>query len=347
MNPTETKMDAITTEPLAVRALTPDDLAQVVAIDAAIEGRSRRGYVERRLAAAQRDPALHAQFAAVDGRGLAGHLLARVLEGEFGRGERSLRLELVGVRPDARRHGAGTRLFDALVHWARRHAVHDVRTQAPWNDAAMLRWLDRNGFRLAPALVVDCAVGGGAYRPERDDAIALPVGEGPGHEISFGAGSGNDFERLARDTADVRSMTPADLPDIVRIDRAITGRDRSAYLQAKLAEALDDAGVRVSLAARRDGVNVGYLMARLDRGDFGRSEPVAVIDTLGVDRDCARRGVGRALLSQLFANLGALHVERVETVVPARDLALLGFLYAVGFAPSQRLPFVRRLERPS
>ncbi|MDE2300473.1 MAG: hypothetical protein KGK18_20195, partial [Burkholderiales bacterium] len=74
-------MDAITTEPLAVRALTPDDLAQVVAIDAAIEGRSRRGYVERRLAAAQREPALHAQFAAVDGRGLAGHLLARVLEG--------------------------------------------------------------------------------------------------------------------------------------------------------------------------------------------------------------------------------------------------------------------------
>jgi len=70
-----------------------------------------------------------------------------------------------------------------------------------------------------------------------------------------------------------------------------------------------------------------------------------VIDTLGVDRDYARRGVGRALLSQLFANLGALRVERVETVVPARDLALLGFLYAVGFAPSQRLPFVRRLER--
>ena len=338
-------MEAVATEPLAVRALAPADLAQVVVIDAAIEGRSRRGYVERRLAAARREPALHAQFAAVDGRGLAGHMLARVLEGEFGRGERSLRLELVGVRPDARRHGVSTRLFAALAHWARRHAVCDVHTQAAWNDAAILRWLDRTGFRLAPGIVVDCAVGGGAYRPERDDAIALPVGDGPGHEISFGAASGNDFERLARDTADVRSMTPADLANIVRIDRGITGRDRGAYLQAKLAEALDDSGLRVSLAARRDGVNVGYLMARLDRGDFGRTEPVAVIDTLGVDRDYARRGVGRALLSQLFANLGALRVERVETVVPARDLALLGFLYSVGFAPSQRLPFVRRLER--
>jgi|NGEPerStandDraft_6_1074524.scaffolds.fasta_scaffold22725_3 GNAT superfamily N-acetyltransferase len=340
-------MEVIAKEHLAVRALTPDDLAGVVAIDEAIEGRSRRAYVERRLAAALRDPALHAQFAAVDDKGLVGHLLARVLEGEFGRGGRGLRLELVGVRPDSRGHGVGTRLFDALVQWAGRHGVRDLRTSAAWNDFAMMQWLDGMGFRLAPNTIVDCAVDGGAYLPERDDAIALPVGDGPGHEISFSANSGNDFERLARDTADVRSMTSADLDDIVRIDRGITGRDRSEYIQAKLAEATDDSSLRVSLAARRDGVNVGYLMARVDRGDFGRTEPVAVIDTLGVDPEYARRGVGRAMLSQLFANLGALRVERVETVVPLRDLALLGFLFAVGFAPSQSLPFMRRLDVPT
>jgi GNAT superfamily N-acetyltransferase len=340
-------METIATEHLAVRALTREDLTEVVAIDAAIEGRSRAAYVERRLAAALRDPALHAQFAAIDEDGLAGHILARVLEGEFGRGGRSLRLELVGVRPNTRGHGVGTRLFDALAQWARRHAIRDLRTAAAWNDFAMLQWLDGMGFRLAPNAIVDCAVDGGAYRPERDDAIALPVGDGPGHEINFSDASGNDFERLARDTADVRSMTSADLNDIVRIDRGITGRDRSEYIQAKLAEATDDSSLRVSLAARRDGVNVGYLMARVDRGDFGRTEPVAVIDTLGVDREYARRGVGRALLSQLFANLGALRVERVETVVPQRDQALLGFLFAVGFAPSQRLPFMRRLDVPA
>jgi ribosomal protein S18 acetylase RimI-like enzyme len=337
-------MQAIATEHLSVRALTADDLAQVAAIDAAIEGRSRRGYVERRLAAALRDPALHAQFAATDENGLAGYILARVLEGEFGRGGRSLRLELVGVRPDTRGHGVGTRLFDALAQWARRHAIQDLRTQAGWNDFTMLQWLDGMGFRMAPNVIVDCAVDGGAYRPERDDAIALPIGDGPGHEISFSAPGGNDFERLARDTADVHSMTPADLGDIARIDQGITGRDRGGYLRSKLAEAMDDSSLRVSLAARRDGVNVGYLMARVDRGDFGRTEPVAVIDTLGVDPEYARRGVGHALLSQLFANLGALRVERVETVVAQRDLALLGFLFAVGFAPSQRLAFMRRLD---
>jgi hypothetical protein len=48
-------------------------------------------------------------------------------------------------------------------------------------------------------------------------------------------------------------------------------------------------------------------------------------------------------MSQLFANLGALRIERVETVVAPRDIALLGFLYEIGFAPSQRIAFVRRL----
>ncbi|MFZ2651412.1 MAG: GNAT family N-acetyltransferase [Burkholderiaceae bacterium] len=329
------------TQPLVVRGLTRSDLADVVAIDASIEGRSRRDYVQRRLAAALRDPALHAQFGALDGTGLAGHILARVLEGEFGRDARSLRLELIGVRPDAHHHGVGARLFEALVEWAARHAIGELRTQAAWNDFVMLRWLDAMGFELAQNSVIDCEVAGGAYRAERDDA--LPVGDSASGEIDFSPASGNHFERLARDTAEVGAMTPADLDDIARIDRRITGRDRSTYLQAKLAEALDDSSLRVSLAARRDGLTVGYLMARVDRGDFGRTEPVAVLDTLGVDPAAARRGVGRAMLSQLFANLGALRVERVETVVARTDLALLGFFDKIGFKASQRLAFVRRL----
>jgi N-acetylglutamate synthase-like GNAT family acetyltransferase len=331
------------TENIAIRALTRDDLPGVVAIDAAIEGHSRRVYVERRLAAAIREPALHAQLGATDGSGLAAYILGRVLEGEFGRTEPALRLELVGVRADIAGHGVGTRLLSAIVEWARRHDMRELHTAAAWNDHRMVGWLDAMGFALAPERVLDCAVDGGAYVPERDDAIGLPEGEGPAHEIDFGAPRGNDFERLARDTADVRSMTAADLPEIVRVDRGITGRDRSAYIAHKLAEAMDESGIRVSLCARRDSAIVGYLMARADLGDFGRTEPVAVIDTIGVDPQYEHRGVGHALMSQLFVNLGALRIERVETVVGPREHALTGFLYDVGFAPAQRLYFVRPL----
>src|ERR1039457_7405085 len=132
-----------------------------------------------------------------------------------------------------------------------------MRSNKHYRDSCFFFFQAEDGIRDYKVTGVQtCALP--IYLPERDDAIALPVGDGPGHEISFSANSGNDFERLARDTADVRSMTSADLDDIVRIDRGITGRDRSEYIQAKLAEATDDASLRVSLAARRDGANVGY-----------------------------------------------------------------------------------------
>jgi ribosomal protein S18 acetylase RimI-like enzyme len=335
---------AAAVQEITIRPLASADLDAVVAIDAALEGRSRRGYFERRLAAALREPQLHAQFAATDGRRLAGYILSRVLEGEFGRSEPTVRLEIVGVRRDLQGRGVGSKLLDALASWARRHAINEMLTQAAWNDHGMLRWLDATGFTVAPNHIVDCSTTGGQSVPVRDDPVVPAEGEGPVQEINFGGQPGNDYERLARDTADVRSMAPSDLGDIVRIDHAITGRNRETYMQHKLNEAMVDSAIRVSLTARRDDVIVGFLMARADLGDFGRTEPVAVIDTIGVDPDYAHRGVGHALLSQLFINLGALCIERVETIVAPHDLALLAFLYDAGFAPSQRIPFRKTLR---
>ncbi|MBI3154121.1 MAG: GNAT family N-acetyltransferase [Burkholderiales bacterium] len=330
--------------PVAVRALMPADLEEVVAIDAAIEGRKRRDYIERRLHAARREPALHAQFAAVDSQGLAGFLLARMLHGEFGRSQPALRIEHVGVRQALRGRGVGGQLFGALTAWGARHGARELHTAADWRRADILHWFDRMGFGLAPHHVVESAVEGGAINPDRDGPVALEAGAGPAHEIDYGRKESNDHERLARDRVDVRSMNVADLDAIVRIDRDITGHDRRDYIAGRLAEAMDDASIRVSLTARHEDAVVGYMMARADLGDFGRTEPVAVIDTLGVDPAYTHRGIGQGLLSQLFANLGALGVERVETVVPQRDLDLLGFLYSTGFGASPRLVFTRTLE---
>jgi GNAT superfamily N-acetyltransferase len=204
-----------------------------------------------------------------------------------------------------------------LADWARRHGIRDVRTSAGWRDAGMLGWLDAMGFRLAPSFILDAALDEVAPAPLAEEALTLPPGHGPGGEINFGAAEANDNERLAREQPEVRPMTPEDLREIVRIDHAITGRDRGSYIAARLAEALDDSALRVSLAARFDGAIVGFVMARADLGISADAEPVAVVDTIGIDPDCAHRGFGKALLERLFANLSALQVERVETVVNA------------------------------
>lgn len=335
-------MDTAAPTAATIRALRQDDLEAVVAIDAALQGRLRRAYFQRRLNAALHQPALHVQLAAQDASGLVGYILARRTGGEFGRPRPGLRLEVVGVRRDRRGHGVGQALMAALAQYAQRHGVAEVRTTATWNHHAMLGWLDAVGFQLAPNQVVDCAVGEG-YQAERGDALDLPPELNPPREIDYGAPEGNDFERVARAGCEVRAMRPEDLPQIVRIDREITGRNRHDYIAEKLGEAIDDSAIRVSLAARIDDAIVGFLMARADLGDFGRTEPVAVLDTIGVDPAYEHRGVGHALMSQLFANLAALQIDRVETVVAPTDLPLMGFLYGTGFKPSQRLALVKRV----
>jgi len=156
--------------------------------------------------------------------------------------------------------------------------------------------------------------------------------------------SGDDFEALSRDKVPVRSMVEGDLQAIIRLDRKITGRDRGAFYQRKLTEVLHESGVRVSLVAEIDGLFAGFLMARVDYGEFGRTASAALIDTLGVEPAYAKKGVGQALMSQLMANLHSLMVEKVQTRLSWNEFELMGFLAKAGFRPSQRLSFRKRLS---
>jgi len=173
--------------------------------------------------------------------------------------------------------------------------------------------------------------------------ITVPQHVGEAAEINYGGPPAADYGPLARDRIPVRSMTEGDLHALVAIDRRITGRDRAAYFKRKQADALTESDVRVSLVAELDAVPVGFIMARVDLGEFGRVETTAVIDTIGVDPDYQNRGVGRALVSQLLTNLGTLRVEKVRTEVEWQDHDLLAYLDRNGFLPSQQLCFDQSL----
>jgi GNAT superfamily N-acetyltransferase len=100
---------------------------------------------------------------------------------------------------------------------------------------------------------------------------------------------------------------------------------------------IGETGVQVSLISDVDGRPIGYIMARVDYGEFGRAEPTATIDTIGVEPGHDHQGIGAALLSQLMANLTALHVEVLRTTVTWSNFSLLGFLNHSGFRPAQQL----------
>lgn len=169
--------------------------------------------------------------------------------------------------------------------------------------------------------------GNGADSDNESDAV----------ELDFSSASGDDFTSLARDAVPVRTLRHEDFEGVARIDRHITGRRRDDYLRNKFTEALDEAGIRVSLVAEVDGIATGFIMARVDYGEFGRTATTAVIDTIGVDPDWEHAGVGHALMSQLLANLQALCVDKVRTEVDWRHFQLNRFLADCGFVPAQRI----------
>ena len=177
----------------------------------------------------------------------------------------------------------------------------------------------------------------------RSTGINIPRHVGEAAEVNYSGRAAADYGLLARDRIPVRSMAASDLHALVAIDRRITGRDRAEYFQRKLADALTELDVRVSLVAELDSVPVGFIMSRVDLGEFGRVETTAVIDTIGVDPDYRNRGVGRALVSQLLTNLGTLRVEKVRTEVDWQDHDLLAYLDRCGFLPSQQLCFEQAL----
>ena len=146
-----------------------------------------------------------------------------------------------------------------------------------------------------------------------------------------------------RDGVTVRLLTLADAPRLVRMDQAITGRNRSAWYEGKLKRALEESDLQISLGAEVDGFLVGALLGSLHYGEFGQPEPIAVLDTILVDPGFARRGIGSSLLENLTRNLRALGIERLRTEVAWNEHDLGRFLGLQGFAPAPRLVLELRL----
>lgn len=330
---------------VSLRRTKAEDMEAVVALDATILDRPRQFYFQRRLNAALAQTGLHIQFSAEKGGRLVGFIKARKLLGEFGRAEPALRLEAMAVAPSEQGQGIGSALLARLESEAQRMGVAAIRTTASWRDHAIMQFFDRAGFEFAHHLVLDCAMRQNRVTAHEGDRILAPahVTGFSAAEVDYSGTAANDFEALARDKFEVRALKAGDLEDMIRIDQRVSGRRREDYMRELVDEAMHDSAVRVSLLACVDGIAAGFVMARTDFGDYGRAEPVAVLDTIGVDPDYAHRGVGHALLSQLFVNLAALRVERVETVVAREDFGLLGFFYDAGFEQSQHLSFDKQV----
>ena len=142
---------------------------------------------------------------------------------------------------------------------------------------------------------------------------------------------------LERQKVVVRGLQPTDFDSVVQIDAKNIGRRREEYFKVKLQQNLAETGVKISLAAELDGIFVGFLLARVFYGEFGSTEPVAILETIDVHPDFRGHGVARALLGQLGQNLSGLGVETLRTEVAWDQPELITFFNHEGFAPAPRI----------
>ncbi len=326
-----------TPKPFVIKPLTPGDLDAVIDIDMSTTGISRRGYFQKRLAAATDHPKNYVYVGIHVDDQLQGFAFARLVDGDFGTPGASASLDAIGTRPEHSHRGYGQILLNEVETVLHHKGVDSLTSQVDWENAGVLGFLSGAGFQMSPRLVLT-----------RTTAKIPPVLEqapedDDNPELDYSSPESDDFAALSQDRIPVRSMVEGDLRKVITIDSANSGFDRSGYCSRKMHESLHESGVRVSLVAEREGFNAGFIMARVDFGEFGHTSPEAVLDTIGVDPGYASQGVGTALMSQLMANLAILRVENVRTEISWNDVDLIAYFNAMGFVPAQRITLSRAL----
>lgn len=322
---------------VTIKPLTPADLNQVINIDKATGGVSRRGYFEKRLEAATNRPSDYVFVGLHSDGELAGFSFAKLVSGAFGQKGMTASLDSIGVDPSYRSKGYGGQLLAAVEDILRAKGVTVLTSQIDWSQKAIPGFFAHAEFSMAPRIVLTRNTDEIAISlKDREDGIEP---DGP----DYSSPNGDDENALSRESVLVRTMRESDLAKIITIDKEIGGEDRSAYFARKQHESLHQSGVQVSLVAEQNGFVTGFIMARVDFGEFGRTSSEAVMDTLGVDAGFQGQGIGKALMAKLMANLHALQVDTVRTEVEWNDTVLIDYFNRTGFEPAQRIVLSKNL----
>jgi len=131
----------------------------------------------------------------------------------------------------------------------------------------------------------------------------------------------------------IRPLDELDIEGIVRIDEAIGGRYRPDFWEQRVTFYLrrDPEASRV---AEAEGKVVGFMLGDVRAGEFGIDRPSGWIERFGIHPDFRGRDLGRQMFAQILTHFRAEGATTVRTLVDGQETAVVGFLKALGFAPS-------------
>lgn len=149
------------------------------------------------------------------------------------------------------------------------------------------------------------------------------------------------IDAAASPATEVRPLRPADLDRLVSIDSVHVGKPRRRFFEKRLHHIQEHPEDFVHVGVVRDGALVGFAVARILRGEFGRDQAVATLDAVGVMTEGQERGVGRALMHSLAAAMREKGVQSLQSQADWTQHALLRFFDSSGFRLAPRIMLER------
>ncbi len=142
-----------------------------------------------------------------------------------------------------------------------------------------------------------------------------------------------------------RLMKADDFDAVVAIDMRVLGTARPDYYEMRFEKLF---GSRYYLPASlvtetEDGTVVGFVMGEIYMGQYGIFQEEATLDTIGVDPDYQKLGIGERLINEFVEHLKTLGVRRIHTLVGLDDPKLMRFFNSNQFGPSSTIALERAL----
>jgi ribosomal protein S18 acetylase RimI-like enzyme len=144
----------------------------------------------------------------------------------------------------------------------------------------------------------------------------------------------------------VRPLQADDLERMIAIDQAHTGRARRRFFEKRFESAKTHPQDFVHVGVSRDGTLVGFAFARILHGEFGRAEPTAALDLVGVDPTSQGHGCGHALMDGLADAMRARGVRQLHSQADWTNHGLLKFFDSTKFILAPRLVLERAVAEP-
>jgi predicted N-acetyltransferase YhbS len=150
---------------------------------------------------------------------------------------------------------------------------------------------------------------------------------------------------MNEDNIKIRLMKAADFDAVAGIDEKILGAPRFDFFDLKFEKLFNSKEfLPVSLVAEtEDGTVVGFVMGELFMSEDGMLPDVATLDTISVDPDLQRKGIGRLLINEYMNHLKKLGIQKLNTLVDSTDFKMLHFFRDNRFSTSHAISLERKL----